>query len=69
MYFVASIISKKEFRNRDELKIKDLKKDIKIFKGKIKKKRKIIKEFQNFCNEFLIKYQRYMSNNESNKDE
>ena len=64
------LISKKEFKNRDELKIKDLKKDIKIFKGKIKKKRKVIKEFQNFCNEFLIKYQRYMNNNnESNKDE
>ena len=56
-------LSKNENGNRDEMKIKDLKRDIKIFKGKIKKKRKIIKEFQRFCNEFYIKYQRYMNSN------
>ena len=56
-------LSKNDYGNRDEMKIKDLKRDIKIFKGKIKKKRKIIKEFQKFCNEFYIKYQRYMNSN------
>jgi hypothetical protein len=56
-------LSKNDYGNRDEMKIKDLKRDIKIFKGKIKKKRKIIKEFQRFCNEFYIKYQRYMNSN------
>ena len=55
--------SKDNLENRNEMKIKDLKRDIKIFKGKIKKKRRIIKEFQKFCNEFSIKYQMYINNN------
>ncbi len=55
--------SKDNLENRNEMKIKDLKRDIKIFKGKIKKKRRIIKEFQKFCKEFSIKYQRYINNN------
>ena len=33
-------LSNNEFRNIDEMKIKELKKDIKLFKGKIKKKEK-----------------------------
>ena len=58
--------SKDNLENRNEMKIKDLKRDIKIFKGKIKKKRRIIKEFQKFCNEFSIKYQMYINNNNIN---
>ena len=55
--------SKNNLEDRNDMKIKDLKKDIKMFKGKIKKKRRIIKEFQKFCKEFSIKYQRYINNN------
>ena len=55
--------TKNNLEDRNDMKIKDLKKDIKMFKGKIKKKRRIIKEFQKFCKEFSIKYQRYINNN------
>ena len=55
--------SKNNLEDRNDMKIKDLKKDIKMFKGKIKKKRRIIKEFQKFSKEFSIKYQRYINNN------
>ena len=55
--------SKNNLEDRNDMKIKDLKKDIKMFKGKIKKKRRIIKEFQKFCKEFSIKYQGYINNN------
>ena len=55
--------SKNNLEDRNDMKIKDLKKDIKMFKGKKKKKRRIIKEFQKFCKEFSIKYQRYINNN------
>ena len=55
--------SKNNLEDRNDMKIKDLKKDIKMFKGKIKKKRRIIKEFQKFCKEFSIIYQRYINNN------
>ena len=55
--------SKNNLEDRNDMKIKDLKKDIKMFKGKIKTKRRIIKEFQKFCKEFSIKYQRYINNN------
>ena len=53
--------SNNECGNKDDIIIKDLKKDIKIFKQKIKKKKKIVIEFKKFCKEFWIKYQRYMN--------
>ena len=57
-----------EFGNKDDIIIKDLKKDIKIFKQKIKKKKKIVIEFKKFCKEFWIKYQRYMNSITNEKE-
>ena len=63
-------LSKKNYKNKDKIIIKDLKKDIKLFKSKIKKKKKIIKGFNKFCNELHSKYQKYMIKNiECNKNE
>lgn len=60
--------SNNEFGNKDDIIIKDLKKDIKIFKQKIKKKKKIVIEFKKFCKEFWIKYQRYMNSITNEKE-
>ena len=60
--------SNNEFGNKDDIIIKDLKKDIKIFKKKIKKKKKIVIEFKKFCKEFWIKYQRYMNSITNEKE-
>ena len=49
-----------EYGNKNKIIIKDLKKDIKLFKNKINKKKKIIKGFNKFCNELYNKYQKYM---------
>ena len=63
-------LSKNNYINKDKIIIKDLKKDIKLFKSKIKKKKKIIKGFNKFCNELYSKYQKYMNKNiESDKNE
>ena len=56
-------LSKNDYENKNDIIIKDLKKDIKIFRNKIKKKKKLIKEFKKFCNEFYYKYQKYMNKN------
>ena len=61
-------LSQNEYGNKNELIIKDLKKDIQIFKNKNKKKKKIIKEFQKFCKEFYFKYQKYMNSITNNKE-
>ena len=50
-----------------QMEIKETKKDIKLFKDKIKRKKKIIKEFKKFCNNILKKYDLYINNN-NNKD-
>ena len=50
--------------NRNDMKIKDLKSDIKIFKNKIKKKKKLIKNFNIFYDDFLKKYNRYTNDEE-----
>ena len=50
-----------------QMEIKETKKDIKLFKDKIKRKKKIIKEFKIFCNDILKKYDLYINNN-NNKD-
>ena len=60
--------SNNECGNKDDIIIKDLKKDIKIFKQKIKKKKKIVIEFKKFCKEFWIKYQRYMNSITNEKE-
>ena len=60
--------SNNECGNKDDIIIKDLKKDIKIFKQKIKKKKKIVIEFKQFCKEFWIKYQRYMNSITNEKE-
>jgi hypothetical protein len=60
--------SNNEFGNKDDIIIKDLKKDIKIFKQKIKKKKKIVIEFKKFCKEFWIKYQSYMNSITNEKE-
>ena len=46
-----------------QTEIKDLKKDIKKFKEKIMKKRKIIREFKLFCKDISEKYNIYLNNN------
>ena len=56
-------LSKNDYENKNDIIIKDLKKDIKIFRNKIKKKKKLIKEFTKFCNEFYYKYKKYMNKN------
>ena len=61
-------LSKNDYGNKDDLIIRDLKKDIKTFNNKNRKKKKIIKEFKKFCNEFYIKYQRYMNSITNNKE-
>lgn len=61
-------LSKNDYENKDDLIIKDLKKDIKTFKNKNRKKKKIIKEFKQFCKEFYAKYQRYMNSITNNKE-
>ena len=60
--------SNNECGNKDDIIIKDLKKDIKIFKQKIKKKKKIVIEFKKFCKEFWIKYQRYLNSITNEKE-
>ena len=53
--------------NLNEIKIqmemKETKKDIKLFKEKIKRKKKIIKEFKIFYNDISKKYNLYVNNN------
>ena len=49
-----------------QLEIKDIKKDIKRFKEKIMRKKKIIKEFKLFCKDILQKYDIYINNNKYN---
>ena len=49
-----------------QLEIKDIKKDIKRFKEKIMRKKKIIKEFKLFCKDILKKYDIYINNNKYN---
>ena len=46
-----------------EMEIKELKKDIKIFKDKIIRKKKIIREFKFFCKDLLKKYDKYIKDN------
>ena len=46
-----------------EMEIQELKKDIKIFKEKIIRKKKIIKEFKLFCKDILKKYDKYVNDN------
>ena len=59
-------ISNNKLENPNEFKIqmeiKELKKDINRFKEKIQRKKKIIKEFKNFCKDILKKYNIYMNN-------
>ena len=45
-----------------KMEIKELKKDIKIFKAKKKKKRRLIKNFKQFCKDVLKKYDIYLKN-------
>ena len=45
-----------------KMEIKELKKDIKIFKAKKKKKRRLIKNFKQFCKDVLTKYEIYLQN-------
>ena len=63
-------LSKNNYENKNKILIKDLKKDIKLFKSKIKKKKKIIKGFNKFCNELYSKYQKFMKKtNDINNNE
>ncbi len=57
-------MSSNNANKREEMKIKDLKNDIKIFKNKINKKKKIIKNFKSFYDDFMSKYQNYINSNE-----
>lgn len=57
-------MSSNNANKRAEMKIKDLKNDIKIFKNKINKKKKIIKNFKCFYDDFMSKYQNYINSNE-----
>ena len=50
-----------------QMQIKELKKDIKTFKEKKMKKKKIIKEFKNYCKDIINKYNIYISNNNNDK--
>ena len=50
------------------IEIKERKKDIKIFKEKIKRKRKIIREFKSYCKDILKKYNKYINENMNNND-
>ena len=60
-------ISNNNIENINEIKIqmeiREIKKDIKLFKEKIKRKKKIIKEFKIFCKDILRKYYLYLNNN------
>ena len=60
------------FENPNEIKIqmeiKEMKKDIKRFKEKIMRKKKIIKEFKLFCKDILNKYNIYINNNKCNNN-
>ena len=49
-----------------QMEIKEIKKDIKRFKEKIMRKKKIIKEFKLFCKDILKKYDLYINNNNDN---
>jgi hypothetical protein len=49
-----------------QMEIKEIKKDIKRFKEKIMRKKKIIKEFKLFCKDILKKYDLYVNNNNDN---
>ena len=57
-------MSSNNANKREEMKIKDLKNDIKIFKNKINKKKKIIKNFKSFYDDFMSRYQNYINSNE-----
>ena len=50
-----------------QMQIKELKKDIKTFKEKKNKKKKIIKEFKDYCKDIITKYNIYISNNDNCK--
>ena len=60
------------YENPNEIKIqmeiKEMKKDIKRFKEKIMRKKKIIKEFKLFCKDILNKYNIYINNNKYNNN-
>ena len=45
-----------------QMEIKERKKDIKVFKNKIIRKKKIIKEFQEYCKDIYKNYNLYMNN-------
>ena len=76
-YMVENELRKMNIQNYDtnnpinikiHLEIKERKKDIKAFKLKIDKKKKIIKEFKHFYRELLEKYKKYIEDSDFNQN-